>query len=249
MRRSIRQDGEMTKSVRRAGVRFGTLVLVVVLAVTSMLALGIGPDRLLLLLQRFAAEQDPEAALAEQEAKTALRQRGFLVISDPQTKHVEYISFFGRKDLDDATLQKLAALHHLTSVNLHDTNIGDEQLHYLRPLSRLIYLDLSGTGISDNGLACLADSTDLITLHVHRTRISNDGLPHIARMRNLEILGLRQTSVTEEGLSRLRCLPKLDVLQYGEIATEGPDSRRPQNVEASDARSRQAQFGAAGGER
>jgi hypothetical protein len=172
-----------------------------VLAAVAILGVSAVSGSLLFQWQRSAAEQavwiDP---VAEQEAKTALNELGFLVLTCPDTKHVYYVSSFGRNDLDDAALEKLAALRHIVTLDLSDSNISDEQLRYVSRLPKLVCLRLDGTRVSGKGLACLADAPDLTMLYLDRTAISNEGLRHLTHMRNLRILTVRAALVTEEGL-------------------------------------------------
>jgi hypothetical protein len=165
---------------------------------------------------RFEASPDP----AEQQARADLEERGFVMFIDPETQHVTYLSLSGRSDIDDATLEKVASLQHLETLNFANSGITDDQLRYVCDLPSLTCLALGGTQISDEGLARLADSLDLAFLYLADTRISDKGVPHLVRMRNLIVLNLRNTRVSTLGLSRLRTLPKLEVLLYSEEARE-----------------------------
>jgi len=254
MRRSIRQDRQAINAADRPGGRFGAIALPALLALTPVLAMCLGSG----CVPGQHADEGPEAILAEQQAKTALSQRGVLVISNPQTKHAEHISFLGRKDLDDATLQHVAALRHVTSINLWGSGITDDQLHYLCGLPRLECLVLGDTRISDDGVATLTYSLNLPCLYLDNTNITDRSLPLLARMRSLEILYLENTNITdqslpfiarmgsldtldvtntlitEEGLKRLRSMPRLNVLMHDDIAVQQRDSGQQRNVDERD---------------
>jgi len=172
----------------------------------------------LLVHQELRSEASPDPA--EQQARADLEERGLVMFIDPQTQHVTYLSLGGSRDIDDAVLEKVAALRHLETLNLADSGITDDQLRYVCDLPRLSCLALGGTEISDEGLARLADSLDLTSVYLSNTRISDNSVTHLLRMRNLVVLDLKNTGVSKRGLSRLRTLPKLEVLLYGEEATE-----------------------------
>ena len=184
----------------------GMVVLLIVFA---------GPGWLLLRQRQGAAWQE-----AEQEAKVMLEESGFLVISNPQTGHVEHVNSLQQEDVDDATIRKIGALRHLVCLHLH-CKITDEQVNYLCGLPMLACLSLAHTQVSDDGLACLAESVDLEGLWLSDTMVTNDGLLHVGQMRDLQILDVGGTLVTDQGLKHLACLDRLSVVMLPEITDGG----------------------------
>ncbi|MHC4179905.1 MAG: hypothetical protein ACYSWU_20555 [Planctomycetota bacterium] len=192
-----RMASKFARSSGRAGI--------VLLSAIAILGVSTVSGSLLCQWQQSGAVRESWVdPVAEQEAKVALKEAGFLVLTCPDSKHVYYVSSFGRKDIDDSTLERLAALRHVVTLDLSESNIDDEQLRFLSGLPKLVCLRLDGTRISHKGLACLADSLDLTMLYLDGTRVSDEGMGHIARMKDLQWLGVRDTLVTDEGLRRLR---------------------------------------------
>ena len=149
-----------------------------------------------------------------------LEESGFLVISNPQTGHVEHVNSLQHRELDDATIREIGALRHLISLDLH-CKITDEQVNHLCGLPMLASLSLAHTQVSDDGLACLAESVDLEALYLSDTMVTNDGLLHVGQMRELQILDVRGTLVTDQGLKHLGCLDRLRMVMLPEITDAG----------------------------
>ena len=210
----------------------GGRATVVLLAVIVAFGVSAVSGAIVLQWQRSAAERQANVDwAAEQEAKAALQKSGFLLISDPRTGHVDHVDFLERKDLDVATFQNLAALRHVGSLNLYDTNISDEQLRYIAGLKHLRCLLLGDTRITDNGLRYLTHLPNLASLYLGGTNVSSEGLRHVAGLGSLQVLDLRNTPVTEEGLAHLRRVDQLEVLVLNEVTESGiPYLLRMQNL-------------------
>jgi hypothetical protein len=214
MRHSIANGQAALGELGKSGGR----TMVIVLALIAALGLSTVSGSLLYQWKRSEAVRDAWVdTVAEQEAKATLKEAGFLVLTCPDTKHVYYVNSFGRTDIEDVTLERLAALRHLVTVDLSESNIDDEQLSYLSGLPKLVCLRLDGTRISHKGLACLADSLDLTMLYLHGASVSDEGMRHIARMRNLKLLSARSISGAEEGFKRLQPMNDIRWLVLAEI--------------------------------
>lgn len=195
---------------------------IVLLVAIAILGVSTVSGSLLYQWQRSGALRETRIdPLVEQQAKAALTEAGFLVITDPRTGYVDHVHFLQSKQLDDATMQRLAALRHVGGVNLYDTNLTDRQLGHLRGLTDLRWLLLADTGISDEGVASLAAVPELAALYLAGTKVSNDGLQHLAGLRNLWALDVRDTLVTEEGLKHLQGMDQLQTLMLTEITDAG----------------------------
>jgi Leucine-rich repeat (LRR) protein len=228
MRDSLAKRKAAADPPRKSG-DWATVVMFTVMAVLGLSAVA---GAIVFQQQRSAAQQQANVDWAtEQEARAVLEQLGCLVISDLQTRHVDHVDFARCKRLDDATLQRLAVLRHLGSLNLDDTNLTDEQLRYIAGLKHLRVLLLADTRISDNGLRHLRDLPKLAGLYLGGTNVSSAGLRHLAGLRGLRVLDLRDTLVTEEGLPYLRRVDQLEVLGLSEITDAGlPNLMNMQNL-------------------
>ena len=228
MRNSVYGNQETTGSFGRSAGRSS----IVALAAIAILGISTVSGSLLYQWQRSGtvgeARVDP---IAEQNAKAALEGLGFLTTHDLQTGHVEYVSFLGCGNLDEAALNKLAALPHIVALDLGDCSITDEQLRYVSGLSELSCLQLDGNPIGDEGLAHLGPLHKLRQLFLRGTKVSNEGLPMLARMPQLNTLDFKNTPVTEGGLKHLRDMPKLRWLLLTEITDAGvPHLMEMQNL-------------------
>ena len=136
--------------------------------------------------------------------------------------------------LEDAVLERLAALPGIEEMRLHQTRLPGSSL---APFTKLKYLDLShnrffddrglvhvgrmtglsklyltGTSISDEGLRNLAALTNLIELDLDGTGISDAGLAHLAGLTKLRRLNLLGSNVTDNGLVHLDRMTSLEEL-------------------------------------
>lgn len=116
----------------------------------------------------------------------------------------------------DATLEHLAGLTGLRSLNLLDTPVGDEGLRHLGGLhASLRDLNLYNTAVTDAGLEHLRGLPNLATLTLHGPRIGDEGLVWVERMHKLATLDLSETSITDAGLARMQKLTGLLRLDLG----------------------------------
>jgi hypothetical protein len=100
----------------------------------------------------------------------------------------------------------------IVKVDLHGTNVSDDDLVSLEGLKELRHLDLRLTKVTDKGVAHLRRLTKLRFLNLFRTQLSDRGLEHLKEMKALETLLIGGTKVTDEGLAQMKSHPKLKKL-------------------------------------
>ena len=109
----------------------------------------------------------------------------------------------------DATLERLAGLTGIRSLNLMLTPVTDDGLRHLEGLTSLRVLNLHRTAVTDVGLEHLHKLPNLAVLLLHGPGIGDKGLMWVGQMDKLENLELSKTSITDAGLARLRRLSSL----------------------------------------
>jgi len=159
---------------------------------------------------------------AEQESAARLRELGVLVIAEPPDKRVTSINFRGQS-IDAETMEHVARLFRLQSLDLATTNVSDDRLASIDELAELSNLVLGGTPVTDAGAQHLARLPAVVALHLRGTKISDQGLPDIAKIESLRILDLSETCVTDRGLDGLLPLKRLEwlLLVGNDIGDEG----------------------------
>ena len=98
-------------------------------------------------------------------------------LSDGLTQLAPNIAWLdlGRSAADDALLESVGSLPHLTRLHLQQTQVSDEGLVHLQNLEFLEYLNLYGTAVSDSGIAHLASLTSLKSLYLWQTEVTPCG--------------------------------------------------------------------------
>jgi internalin A len=112
----------------------------------------------------------------------------------------------------DDTLVHLSAAQSLRSLDLRDTKVGDATLTHLSKHKELTQLDLGGTNVGDVGLANLEQLKSLGRLYLDGTKVTDDGLAHLQKLEQLSTLDLSSCPITREGLAHLEGLRSLRVL-------------------------------------
>jgi Leucine Rich Repeat (LRR) protein len=105
---------------------------------------------------------------------------------------------------DDSLLAHLGQMPRLRALELRSTQVTDVGLLQLSKLQELRRLDLSQTQITDVGLSHLSKMQELYRLDLSQTRISDASVDHLKQVSGLRYLNLSQTNVTEKGLKQLR---------------------------------------------
>lgn len=98
------------------------------------------------------------------------------------------------------------------AIDLHRTDVSNEDLAVLASLENIQSLDLRLMRIGDKGVAQLAGLRNLVFLNLFRTDLGNEGLAYLEQMKQLETLLIGGTRVTDPGLSGLNNLPSLKTI-------------------------------------
>jgi hypothetical protein len=156
---------------------------------------------------------DRQASEAELAAKAELTTLGALPAMDAERIHVNSINLSTLRSPDSLgrALALLADLPYLKSLNVENTQFGDEHAGMVGELDSLESLVLSNTPITDAALEKLAGLSNLATLHLVDTGVTNAGMPALSKIRSVQILNLSGTKVTGN-LAPLRELPDLQHL-------------------------------------
>ncbi len=115
----------------------------------------------------------------------------------------------------DADLKGIAALKHLESLILLDTQVTDKGLKELAGLKQLWSLGLLGAQVTDKGLKELVGLEQLQSLSLGDTKVTGAGLRELAGLKQLRFLRLGHTQVTDKGLKELAALKQLEYLDLG----------------------------------
>ncbi|MCX7427922.1 MAG: hypothetical protein NTW96_20130 [Planctomycetia bacterium] len=231
MNLSARPHPDRSSPVRRprAGRRGETSRMVpVVIVVAGVLAIWLLVGKQQAPENKVDAPDNPPAAEQvrdESATQAALKQRGMIVVRDPELKCATAIQCRD-KTIDDAILAEIATLSQLGSINFAETNVTDEQLRYLSGLGELASLVLNGTSIGDAGLVHLAGLGKLEALHLLDTKVTDEGLKTLGKMSSLKILDLSKTRVTDRGLESIVRLPELKWLLLAETAVSDEGLKR-----------------------
>ncbi|QDT49153.1 Internalin-A precursor [Symmachiella dynata] len=135
-------------------------------------------------------------------------QRPFWI---PDAVDDEYLKVFERVNevdlsntpANNATLESLSGLPHLTRLDLMNTQISDAGLERLCKLTKLEYLSLFGTGITNIGLEHIQQITSLSHLSLAHTKIDDSALKQMKTLTQLEQLTLTETQVSDVGIRHL----------------------------------------------
>jgi eukaryotic-like serine/threonine-protein kinase len=101
----------------------------------------------------------------------------------------------------------------LTGLDLmNKKQVADASLQRLQGLKHLGDLEISGTSITDAGIEKFQDLDTLWKLQLNYTSVTNDGLKRVGQLKNLRELWLAGNPVDDSGLEHLRNLTNLQVL-------------------------------------
>ncbi len=120
--------------------------------------------------------------------------------------------FLNASKIDDEGMKHLEKFN-LNTLEIANTQIGDEGLKSITACGTLISLNLRGTKVGDLGLSHLAKLERLYELNLADCRITNEGMTHLVSCKNLQSLELSGTGITDAGLKKLVPLSKDGKLQ------------------------------------
>jgi hypothetical protein len=143
----------------------------------------------------------------------------------PEDKIVTSVNFCGNP-VEEKAAVLVSRLFRLTTLNLADSKIADDQMKHLSKLEKLCSLILSKTPITDAGLAHLRPLKNLESLMLENTAITDRGMEHLAALDNLKILQLSKTKVADAGMKHLLPLGNLKwlLLQETDLTDAGLDT-------------------------
>lgn len=147
----------------------------------------------------------------EDAAAAELEKIGVIVIKE-SGKGVTSISFDNCPNPSDETLKQISKLFRLSSANITNVEINDNQLAYFSNMRNLNNLLLNGTTIGDAGLAVLVDLPSLQNFQASHSKITDNGLEQIAKFSSLKILDLSYTNVSDRGMKQIAKLKGIEWL-------------------------------------
>ena len=115
------------------------------------------------------------------------------------------VRFRVKSIVDDEALRHVAALRHISSLDLDRTPITDAGLLHLRQLSRLRELRLRGTRVTVAGLMHLRGLRELEDLQLAScAQVTDAAVPALQHLTSLRKLAIGGTRLTPGGLRSLR---------------------------------------------
>lgn len=118
-----------------------------------------------------------------------------------------------QRDLTGFDLAPLARLKNLESLDLNETNVGDEEAVHFSNFPKLEILSLNKTRVGNEGAARIAANRSLKYLYLDGTLVGDRGAAEIAELKSLRRLVLSRTQLTDAGLAQLAKLPELSWLE------------------------------------
>ena len=144
-------------------------------------------------------------------------------VADPNTRIYEENLARVTKALAEKEVSRLGGTVETESgvivkIDLHETQVTDDDLEFLHGLTSLRYLDLRRTGVGDAAADHLRDLHSLETVNLFRTRLGDAGLRTVGSLRSLRTLFLGGTEITDDGLAALSNLTQLRKLSVFDTA-------------------------------
>jgi hypothetical protein len=157
----------------------------------------------------------------EKVAAQALRDLKALVGMDATRTFVATINLNTIADLEtrNKAIQLLPDLYGLTSLDIRQTPISEEQAKRIGRCSSLQSLNLNECQIEDTAVPHLCRLRNLQALYLTQIPITQRAIQNIAGLQSLKILDLSETKVTA-GLEPLKSLPHLEWLLLRDLQLE-----------------------------
>jgi hypothetical protein len=108
-----------------------------------------------------------------------------------------------KQQIDKKVFAALPDLYRVGTVNIADTDAGDEDMKSVGKLRNLVSLVLSGTEITDAGVAHLGNLGELESLFLQNTQISDVSLKTLAALPKLKCLNISGTKITDAGIKEI----------------------------------------------
>lgn len=122
--------------------------------------------------------------------------------------------------LTDASAAIFERLTGITSLNLAHTKVGDAVLEQVARMKELCELNLSHTAVTDAGIKHLTACTALTLINLEQTRITDASLRTLAQLPAVTHLILDSTGITSQGLRLLKPLSALKYLNLDETRVD-----------------------------
>lgn len=94
----------------------------------------------------------------------------------PQSGFIITSVDLNQTDAGDDELRALEGMHSVTYVGLHSTKVTDAGVEYLSSLKGLKELELSYTAVTDAGLRALSDLPDLRMIYLYDTAVTDEAI-------------------------------------------------------------------------
>jgi hypothetical protein len=122
--------------------------------------------------------------------------------------------------MNDAMMELLPDLPHLTEVVLDSTQVTDEGLQQLPRIMNLQEFELSDTQsrykpgeITDRGISAIARCSELQKLRIWGIPVSDDGWQLLAGLKGVEEITIGYCALSPKALTAIASLPKLKILK------------------------------------
>ncbi|HEY2838498.1 MAG TPA: hypothetical protein VGJ26_05090 [Pirellulales bacterium] len=115
-------------------------------------------------------------------------------------------------NIDKSGVQHLLTLRNLTTLEIPNSEITDEDVKLLLGHETLDFLSLRRCRIDGSGFRDAPASSVLQWLNLSNTEIVDASIPYLARLPNLAGLNLKRTQVTAKALEQLKSCPTLRYL-------------------------------------
>ncbi|MCU0780106.1 MAG: serine/threonine protein kinase [Akkermansiaceae bacterium] len=132
--------------------------------------------------------------------------------------NLEAISLYGMR-LRGCSLQPLAKLKSLRSLDLRTSDASDDELSALAGFPALESLNLEGTNLADSNLAWLAGLKTVTGLSLNRCHIPEGTSAHVASMPALQSLDLGGQTVSPADFRKLGGNKTISTLFLGDVVT------------------------------
>jgi len=140
-----------------------------------------------------------------------------------QLRKLRYLSLKGYtvSASDHSPFRVLQYLPNLETLNLQNSQFGDDDAEHLRNAAKLKRLVLCGTAIRDEGLACLQNLDSLDFLDLSSTKVTDRGVMYLSDLPKLTSLRLDHTGVSDSSSESFTKMKSLRELSLFEADVEG----------------------------
>jgi Leucine-rich repeat (LRR) protein len=127
----------------------------------------------------------------------------------------------GDVNLNDDDLWKLASLTNLVDLDIQGTQVTDNGFRVISKFKKLRSLDARHISVSDEALRCLQEHTELEELSIGAPPVSDEGLAHLRACTKMRRLCISGQSVTDKGIEALAGMTNLTSVYIGHCQVTG----------------------------